>query len=180
MSQETSWGFADEMRVGLRGMVRRVWGRRGVKVRQRLQLVYEWRYLFLVVNGTAGTLEWCWIDSMAGETMLRVVGGLQQHTEVAAIVWDGAPGHRDKRVRSLGLSLIQLPAYSPELNPAERVFEEIRRQIEGKVYQSLDEKVASVSGFLTELEADPQRVRSLAGWDWIEAAVRQLPSIHAA
>jgi hypothetical protein len=43
-------GFADEMRVGLRGMVRRVWGRRGVKVHQLLQLAYQWRYLFLVVN----------------------------------------------------------------------------------------------------------------------------------
>ena len=26
---QTPFGFADEMRVGLRGMVRRVWGRRG-------------------------------------------------------------------------------------------------------------------------------------------------------
>src|SRR2546429_339117 len=30
-------GFGDEMRLGLRGTTRRVWGRRGVKVRQRLQ-----------------------------------------------------------------------------------------------------------------------------------------------
>ena len=37
---ETLSGFADEMRVGLRGMVRRVWGTRGLKVIQRLQLVY--------------------------------------------------------------------------------------------------------------------------------------------
>lgn len=32
-------GFADELRVGLRSMVRRVWGVRGRKVVQRLQLV---------------------------------------------------------------------------------------------------------------------------------------------
>ena len=31
VTKETALGFADEMRVGLRGMVRRVWGRRGVK-----------------------------------------------------------------------------------------------------------------------------------------------------
>ncbi len=55
------------MRVGLRGMVRRVWGRRGVKVHQRLQLVYEWRYLFLVVDGRKGKLHWSWIDSMKAE-----------------------------------------------------------------------------------------------------------------
>ena len=52
VTTETVLGFADEMRVGLRGMVRRVWGRRGVKVRQRVQLVYEWRYLFCVVVRT--------------------------------------------------------------------------------------------------------------------------------
>ena len=38
-------GFADEQRIGLRGTTRRVWGRRGVKVRQRLQLRYEWAWL---------------------------------------------------------------------------------------------------------------------------------------
>ena len=67
MTPRTPLGFADEMRVGLRGMVRRVWGRRGVKVRQRLQLVYEWRYLFLVVDGRKGTLHWTWMESMKAE-----------------------------------------------------------------------------------------------------------------
>ena len=36
---ERAVGWADEMRVGLYGTTRRVWGRRGIKVRQRLQLV---------------------------------------------------------------------------------------------------------------------------------------------
>jgi hypothetical protein len=67
VTPRTPLGFADEMRVGLRGMVRRVWGRRGVKVRQRLQLVYEWRYLFLVVDGRKGTLHWTWMESMKAE-----------------------------------------------------------------------------------------------------------------
>jgi hypothetical protein len=50
----TPFGVADEMRVGLRGTVRRVWGRRGVKVRQPVQLTFGWRYLFLVVDERAG------------------------------------------------------------------------------------------------------------------------------
>lgn len=50
-------GFADEMRVGLRGMVRSVWGVRGLKVVQRLQLVYEGKYLFLVVDFARVRLE---------------------------------------------------------------------------------------------------------------------------
>ena len=46
VTRKTVLGFAGEMRVGLRGTVRKVWGRRGVKVRQRVQTVYEWVYLY--------------------------------------------------------------------------------------------------------------------------------------
>jgi hypothetical protein len=57
MTLSSAFGFADEMRVGLRGMVRRVWGKRGVKVRQRLQIAYAWRYLFLAVDSKGGQGE---------------------------------------------------------------------------------------------------------------------------
>ena len=180
MRPQTPLGFADEMRVGLRGMVRRVWGLRGVKVHQRLQLVYEWRYLFLVVDGRTGTVHWSWIESMKAEMVGAAVNGLKQQTEVAAVVWDGAPSHRWQRVHELGLPLIGLPPYSPELNPAERVFEEVRRWIEGKVYWSIEDKVEAVEAFLTEFESDPDRVRALAGWDWIEEAVQGAPARIAA
>ena len=36
--------------------------------------------------------------------------------------------------------MVAQPAYSPELNPAERVFEEVRRWVEGRVYESIEEK----------------------------------------
>ena len=163
------------MRIGLRGMVRRVWGLRGVKVRQRLQLAYKWLYLFVVVDVGKGKLYWTWITSMKAGMMKAVVRGLKQETEVGAVVWDGAPGHRDQGVQELGMPLIGLPPYSPELNPAERVFEEVRRWIEGKVYRSIDDKVDAVQAFLSELESDPDRVRALTAWDWIDEAIHGLP-----
>ena len=175
MTPQTRLGFADEMRIGLRGMVRRVWGRRGVKVRQRLQLVYEWLYLFVVVDVRKGKLHWSWIDSMKTEMVGAAVNGLKQQTEVAAVVWDGAPSHRDHRVHGLGLPLIGLPPYSPELNPAERVIEEVRRWIEGRVYNSIEDKVEAVEAFLSKLESDPHQVRVLTCWDWIDQAIQRLP-----
>jgi len=177
---QTPFGFADEMRVGLRGMVRRVWGRRGVKARRRIQLVYKWLCLFLVVDVRNGKLYWSWIDSMKTEMVGAAINGLKQQTELETVVWDGAGSHRDRRVAGLGVGLIGLPPYSPELNPAERVFEEVRRWIEGKVYKSIEEKVMAVEAFLTELETEPGRVRSLTDWDWIEDAVQQLPSQYTA
>ena len=64
-------------------MVRRVWGVRGVKVVQRLQLVYEWKYLFLVVDFGRGKPEWAWIDSMRSETVARAALSVRRYTEVS-------------------------------------------------------------------------------------------------
>ena len=173
-------GFADEMRVGLRGMVRRVWGVRGRKVVQRLQLAYEWKYLFLVVDFVGGRLEWAWLDSMRSLTVARALLGLRRHTQVRALVWDGARSHRSELVRNVsGVKTVVQPAYSPELNPAERVFEEVRRWVEGRVYGSIEEKMEAVNAYLSRLESDPQRVRSLTGWEWIRRNVQGLREDYA-
>ncbi|MCC6497493.1 MAG: hypothetical protein IT193_14670 [Propionibacteriaceae bacterium] len=100
---------------------------------------------------------------------------LRADAPLDAVAWDGATSHRDEAVRAVGVPVIQVPRYSPELNPAERLFEEVRRHVEGRVYATLTEKVAAVYDFLDELNADPARVRSLCGWDWINTAIATLP-----
>jgi hypothetical protein len=167
-------GHADEQRIGLRGTTRRVWGRRGVKVRQRLQLRYEWAYLFAAVDARAGTIWWDWLPTMKAEDLRPVVAELRARGLLDALVWDGAPSHADAGVRAVGLPLVALPPYSPELNPAERLFEEVRRRVEGAVYATLDDKVVAVQSFLEELDADPARVRRLCGWDWLTDALDSL------
>jgi hypothetical protein len=168
-------GHADELRLGLRGTSRRVWGRRGVEVRQRRQLRYDWWYLFAAVDGQAGTVSWTRLDSMKAADLAPLMEALRANAPLDAVVWDGASSHRDDAVRAVGVPLIDLPPYSPELNPAERLFEEVRRHTEGRVYATLADKVAAVNAFLDELDADPARVRSLCGWDWINAAIATLP-----
>ena len=168
-------GHADEQRIGLRGTARRVWGRRGVKVHQRLQLRYEWASLFAAVDARAGAIWWDWLPTMKAADLRPVLAELRARDLLDALVWDGAPSHADAEVRAVGLPLVALPPYSPELNPAERLFEEVRRRVEGAVYATLADKVAAVEAFLRELDADPARVRRLCGWDWLTAAHDALP-----
>ena len=121
------------------------------------------------------------MDSMRSETVVRALLGLRRHTHVRALVWDGARSHRSELVRSVaGVKTIVQPAYSPELNPAERVFEEVRRCVEGRVYGSIEEKMEAVNDCLSGLESDPERVRSIAGWDWIKRNVQGLRENYAA
>ena len=119
---------------------------------------------------------WSWIESMKSVAIAEAVDGLKHHSDIEALVWDGARGHRSEVVRSVGLPTIVQPPYSPELNPAERVFQEVRRWVEGRVYESIEEKVKAVDAYLSGLESGPERVRSLAAWDWIEDNVQRLPA----
>jgi hypothetical protein len=77
----------DEMRLGVVGQVRRVWAPRGVQVRQRRRIVYQWRYLALAVDGDATTLRWQWVANLKQETVVKVVETWQKEG-VVGLVWD--------------------------------------------------------------------------------------------
>ena len=108
-----------------------MWAPRGVKVRQRVQLVYEWRYLVLAIDGVSGRVWWQWTRSMRKEAIAPVVADWR-NAGLAALVWDGAPAHRSHLVRDVGVTLITQPAAAPELNPVERLFQELRRAVAGR------------------------------------------------
>lgn len=179
MTSGVQLAWADEMRLGLHGRVRRVWAPRGVKVRQRVQLRYEWRYLALAVDGVAGRLWWQWTPNMRKESIAPVVTAWQA-AGIEALVWDGAPAHRAHLVRDVGVTLVTQPAAAPELNPAERVFQELRRAVEGLVYATLAEKMAIVERELAALAADPARLKRLTGWTWITDTLASLPTQYPA
>lgn len=152
--------LADEMRLGLRGQVRRVLAPRGVKVGQRLQLRYQWSSLLLAVDPRAATLRWRWLARCRAQPIRDVLAAWAPD----AVVWDGHGAHTAKLLAELPLARVRLPPYSPGLNPAERVFEEVRRHVEGRAYPSVAAKQEAVEAYLTALAADPARIRSLCGW----------------
>jgi transposase len=171
------WG--DEMRVGLIGQVRRVWAPRGVKIEQAVEHKYEWAYLNLAVNGLTGQLRWDWTENMKSESIAPVVQGWEKEG-VAVLVWDGARGHHGAACEEINVQRINQPAYSPQLNPAERVFEYLRDRIEGRVHGTIAAKKEAVEGELGKLAKTPARIESLAGWEWIRKSVRRLPESNMA
>ena len=164
--------LADELRLGLRGQGRRVLGRRGMRVVQRLQLRYEWAYLLLAVDPRVGTLRWRWLERCRAALIKEALAVWQPD----AVLWDGHGAHTAKLLADLPSVRLRLPAYSPELNPAERVFEEVRRQVAGRVYETVADKQRRAETYLRKLAADPARVRQRCGWDWLIAALDALPA----
>jgi len=161
---------ADELRLGVRGQTRRVLAPRGVNVTQRLQLKYEWAYLLLAVDPRAGTVRWRWLERPRAAPIKEALAAWA----LDAVVWDGAGAHRAKLLADLPTIRVRLPPYSPALNPAERVFQEIRRRTEGRVYDTVADKQAVAQDYLDDLAPDPDRVQRLCGWTWLTDSLDRL------
>lgn len=73
------------------------------------------------------------------------------------------------------LPLVELPPAEPELNQAERVFDELRRAVKREVYGNIEDKMAAVDLELTSVPRCLLRIRRLVGWAWIGNTLNQLP-----
>ena len=56
----------------------------------------------------------------------------------------------------------------------ERVFLEIRRQVEGQVYETLEAKKRAVERVLKDLAAHPKKAKCLTYWPWIAETFQSL------
>ena len=159
-------GFGDAVRITLHGTLSRVIVPPGIHFRQICQGQRDSVLLSLCVDGLTGTLSWLWLAGMYHEEILRAL--LQWNADgFDAVVWDNASSHREASVHAWGVPLVQQPEYSPELNPAERVNEEIRRCLKGKTFRSLAEKVLAVETRLRYWKAHPALIQQLCGFPWI-------------
>ena len=61
------------------------------------------------------------------------------------------------------------------LSPAEGIFAEVRRWVEGRRYERIEAKKAAEEEVLRRLEAE-EKVSSLVGWRYIRQALNALPS----
>jgi transposase len=76
------------------------------------------------------------------------------------IIWDGAPWHRSQIVRAkaqqLGIQLIQLPAYSPDLNPIEGLWKWMREEVtQHFCHACLHDLFLDCKAFVERINLDP-------------------------
>lgn len=55
------------------------------------------------------------------------------------------------------------------------MFEELRREVEGEVYGTIENKMRVVERELEAMAASPERVQRLSGCSWIRDTLARLP-----
>jgi len=131
----------------------------------------EFVYTYGAVSPREGDFDWKICPQMNTQRMsefLEQVGQRYPRDFIVMIV-DGASSHRGKDlVAPENIRLLSLPAYSPELNPVEHLWDDLReKSFHNRVFESIDALEHHLCDSLRNLELDHQRVRSIVAWPWI-------------
>ena len=70
------------------------------------------------------------------------------------------------------MRLLPLPPYSPELNPIEGLWDQLKDYLCNKVFASLRAVEAAITEFLRPFWENPERVRDLIGQGWLLAQAK--------
>lgn len=163
--------FQDEGRFGLLGTPRRCWAPAGVRPVVGARLERKYIYAFTAVSPHDGVVDSLVLPWVSAEMMSMFLGEVaKRHAdEFVVMVMDQAGWHiaGDLTVPE-NMRVVLLPPYSPELNPAEHIWEALREDcFANTVFASLDAVEDSLSAGLLALESDPRRAQRTAGFNWI-------------
>ena len=163
--------FQDEGRFGLLGTPRRCWAPRGVRPVVAARLQRQYLYAFSAVSPHDGVLDSLVLPWVSAQTMsLFLAEVAQRHAEeFVLMVMDQAGWHLAGELQvPANMRLLFLPAYSPELSPAEHLWDALReRFIANHFFTDLDAVERTLIAGLQALESDPQTTRSMTGFEWI-------------
>lgn len=159
------------MRYGLISNYRRSWSLVGERTIIDNQQAFSNRYLFSAVSPLTGkSFHLMGFEENTSATVALFLDELEKYypDQHLVIVYDNAPSHRPKIVRQRArITGIFLPPYSPELNPAERFFEEIRKATANQIFKTIDDQEDTIAEAVKTLSADADGMKQLLGYEWI-------------
>jgi transposase len=168
--------FQDEARFGRMSDPRSCWAPAPYRPVVKLALVREFRYEYAAVSPWDGCLDFMATEKMNTESMSRFLLHVSKEhkDEFVVRVLDGASSHRSKELKiPENVSLIRLPPYSPELNPAEQIWNVLRRNFfANRVFDSLNAATEQAGLGLAEMAANKSAIRQLTNWPWISAILK--------
>jgi DDE superfamily endonuclease len=163
--------FEDEARFGRISDPRRCWAPKGVRPEVKVQIVREYEYAYAAVSPHDGVLDSLVLPKVNTEAMgvfLAEVAERHAH-EFILMVLDGAGWHRAKQLPiPANMRLVPLPPCSPQLNPAEHLWDELREKwFANRWFETMEQLDEQLVAGLAALEIDAPRIASLTGFDWI-------------
>jgi transposase len=157
--------FQDEGRFGRINTVQKCWCRKGVIPKVTQQLIREYTHVFCAVCPEMGeifSLIMPQADTQAMNIFLKHLSE-QQANERIILCMDRAGWHTTKQLEiPKNIVLWFLPPYSPELNPVELIWRELRaKYFNNKTFNSLNAVDDLLEFALIDFSKDEEKVKKL-------------------
>jgi hypothetical protein len=162
----------DEHRVGLLPVLRRQWAPRGERPIACAAPRYEWLYLYAFVRPATGQVVWFLCNTVNTPlfsailvSFAREVGAGPDKTVLVTL--DNAGWHSTPQlIPPPGVRLCFLPAYTPELQPAERLWPLTNEAIANRGFATLEELDAALVERCRHLDEQPGVIKALTRYAW--------------
>lgn len=163
--------FQDEARFGRVNIARRCWAPRGTRPVVGSQIIREYTYVYAAVSPADGMMDSLILPEVNTAVFELFLGEVSSRhpTEYIIMFMDGASWHKTKKLKLPdNMKVLFLPPCSPELNPAEHLWECIRENwFPNKTFNTMDAVENTLMDALVSLENDHDKVQSLTGFNWI-------------
>lgn len=142
---EISVWSQDEHRIGLHPVLRRIWVETGQQPLGSVNWKREWLWLYAFVEPETGQTYWWILPRVRTDLFSAVLQDFANHFEIGSqkrvlLVLDQAGWHTSERLEVPdGIHLFPLPPYSPELQPAERLWPLVNEVVANQAFDSLAE-----------------------------------------
>jgi len=167
--------FEDESRFGQQGTTTRVWARRGTRPTAVRQTEYEYLWVLGVVCPETGKAEGLLSPRLNTEVVnvfLDQFSASLPTDEHAVLIWDGAGFHTSKSLRvPQNITVLQLPAYSPELNPIENLWHYLKSHFwSNRAYAGYDDLEAAAINAWHRAVLNPNLMKTVCAAPYLKSA----------
>ena len=162
----------DEHRLGLKPIRRRVWAPRGARPVAQGHHRYKWLYVTAFVHPASGETFW-YLTSRVSKLLFQELLALMAREagagreRILVLVLDNAGFHTPERLKVPdGIRLVYLPAYSPELQPAEHLWGLLDEPLANRYFETLADLEAVLAERCRTLDQDRTTLASRTGFHW--------------
>ena len=163
--------FMDEARFGQQGTATDVWARTGSRPSAVRQTRYEWCYLYAAIEpatGESAALIAPNVNTGTMDAFLKILDAERRPSEHFVLIMDRAGWHVSRKLALPdGITVLLLPPYSPELNPAENLWHYLRSHyLSNRTYDDYDALLAAGTDAYRRLT--PAVIRSVCRCPYLE------------
>jgi transposase len=167
--------FCDEARFGLIDCKTGCWAPAGVRPEILMKLTRQYIYAYNAVSpsdGGAVSLVLPFANTESMSVFLKEVSTVYPD-DYNVIFMDQAGWHKSKDLEiPENIRIEFLPPYSPQLNPVEHVWDELREKyFKNQYFADMEQVVEQLRKGLKYLKDNPEKVASISGFPWIKKAI---------